>query len=168
MDTLFHALVRYLAPVLVFTAEEAWGTRYPDGGSVHLLEWPEVPNLSLLDDDQAKARWYDVRQIRSDVLEAIEPKRRSKELGSSLQAAVRVGVRNREVRENLALLDMAEICIVSSFEWMEPEEAGTFVAVSVSDDAKCGRCWRLLPEVPEDGALCDRCADVVPQVEGAQ
>ena len=43
LDTLFHALVRWLAPVLVFTSEEVWGTRYPDAGSVHLLEWPEVP-----------------------------------------------------------------------------------------------------------------------------
>ena len=43
LDSLFHALVRWLAPVLVFTAEEVWATRYPDDGSVHLLEWPEVP-----------------------------------------------------------------------------------------------------------------------------
>ena len=42
LDTLFHALVRWLAPVLVFTSEEVWGTRYPDAGSVHLLEWPEI------------------------------------------------------------------------------------------------------------------------------
>ena len=46
LDLLFHALVRYAAPVLVFTAEEVWSTRYPDeqGGSVHLLEWPQVPD----------------------------------------------------------------------------------------------------------------------------
>ena len=43
LDTLFHALVRWLAPVLVFTTEEVWGTRFPDAGSVHLLEWPEMP-----------------------------------------------------------------------------------------------------------------------------
>ncbi len=41
LDTLFHALVRYAAPVLVFTAEEVWGTRFPEAGSVHLLEWPD-------------------------------------------------------------------------------------------------------------------------------
>ena len=41
-EALFHALVRYAAPVLVFTAEEVWGTRFPDGGSVHLLEWPDL------------------------------------------------------------------------------------------------------------------------------
>ena len=43
LDTMFQALVRWLAPVLVFTTEEVWGTRFPDAGSVHLLEWPELP-----------------------------------------------------------------------------------------------------------------------------
>ena len=42
LDTLFHALTRWLAPVLVFTSEEVWGTRFPDAGSVHLLEWPAI------------------------------------------------------------------------------------------------------------------------------
>ena len=49
LDTLFHALVRWLAPVLVFTTEEVWGTRFPDGGSVHLLEWPEIPPVDADD-----------------------------------------------------------------------------------------------------------------------
>ena len=53
LDILFHALVRYAAPVLVFTSEEVWGTRYPDAGSVHLLEWPTV-----------EARWNDSVAIR--------------------------------------------------------------------------------------------------------
>ena len=51
LDTLFHALVRYAAPILCFTAEEVWGTRYPEGGSVHLLEWPEV-EAGWRDDDK--------------------------------------------------------------------------------------------------------------------
>ena len=46
LDTLFHALVRYAAPVLVFTSEEVWGTRYPDAGSVHLLEWPRTSSIA--------------------------------------------------------------------------------------------------------------------------
>ena len=45
LDTLFQALVRWLAPVLVFTTEEVWGTRYPDADSVHLLEWPVMPQV---------------------------------------------------------------------------------------------------------------------------
>src|SRR5207253_3990384 len=79
LHTLFHALVRWLAPVLVFTSEEVWGTRYPDAGSVHLLEWPEVPKV-----DADEAKWARLRELRTEVTEAIEPLRRDKVIGSSL------------------------------------------------------------------------------------
>ena len=85
LDTLFHALVRWLAPVLVFTSEEVWGTRFPDAGSVHLLEWPEVPAV-----DADDATWTALRALRAQVTEAIEPLRRDKVLGSSLEAEVTV------------------------------------------------------------------------------
>src|SRR5205085_2512393 len=81
LDTLFHALVRWLAPVLVFTSEEVWGTRYPAGGSVHLLEWPDIPQVEA--DDR---KWAELRALRQQVTEAIEPLRREKVLGSSLEA----------------------------------------------------------------------------------
>ena len=85
LDTLFHALVRWAAPVLVFTAEEVWGTRYPEGGSVHLLEWPEVPTVA---NDALVERWTQLRALRSTVTEAIEPLRRDKTIRSSLEAEV--------------------------------------------------------------------------------
>ena len=85
LDTLFHALVRWLAPVLVFTTEEVWGTRFPEAGSVHLLEWPVVPPV-----DAEEARWVALRTLRTEVTERIEPLRRDKILGSSLEAEVTV------------------------------------------------------------------------------
>ena len=75
LDTLFHALVRYAAPVLVFTAEEVWGTRYPEGGSVHLLEWPRAAGVATM---PTAARWSELRALREQVTEAIEPLRRDK------------------------------------------------------------------------------------------
>ena len=86
LDTLFHALVRYAAPVLVFTAEEVWGSRYPQGGSVHLLEWPDLPVVPA--DDMLFARWNAIRGLRTEAYEAIEPLRRDKVLGSGLEAEV--------------------------------------------------------------------------------
>src|SRR4051812_1087082 len=83
LDILFHALVRWLAPVLVFTSEEVWGTRYPGAESVHLLEWPEVPRV-----DADEAKWNRLRELRTAVTEAIEPLRRDKVVGSSLEAEV--------------------------------------------------------------------------------
>jgi isoleucyl-tRNA synthetase len=86
LDILFHALVRYAAPVLVFTSEEVWGTRFPDAGSVHLLEWPEVVAdwLGGADLDE----WRQLRELRSVAFVAAENARREKIIGSSLEAEI--------------------------------------------------------------------------------
>jgi len=154
LDTLFHALVRYAAPVLVFTAEEVWGTRYAEGGSVHLLEWPELPAASV-----DEARWQNLRALRATVNEAIEPLRRDKVVGSGLEAQVTVPADSVPDADGAAL---AEVFITASVT------RGEALAVTRSHDHKCGRCWRLLPEVNEDGALCARCDDVVAHIDGAQ
>ncbi|OQW70812.1 MAG: isoleucine--tRNA ligase [Proteobacteria bacterium ST_bin13] len=148
MDILFHALVRYLAPVLVFTAEEVWQNRFPsEDGSVHLLEWPKLPRMP--GDRPIGTNWADVRALRVQVTEAIEPLRRDKIVRSSLEAEVTVPALP------LSAQALAEIFIVAKVT------KGDSVAVTRTDYAKCGRCWRLLPDVVEDGALCDRCSEVV-------
>ena len=152
LDTLFHALVRYAAPVLVFTSEEVWGTRYPDEGSVHLLEWPEVPFMDQWDD-----HWDALRDLREQVTEAIEPLRREKVVRSGLEASVTVPA--EAVPAGFTDADLAELFISG------PVTRGDRLAVARTADAKCGRCWRLLPEVPEDGALCARCEDVVDSMD---
>ncbi|MCL4672498.1 MAG: isoleucine--tRNA ligase [Sphingomonadaceae bacterium] len=150
LDTLFHALVRYAAPVLVFTAEEVWGTRYPDGGSVHLLEWPELP-VAQAD----SARWQALRDLREQVTEAIEPYRREKAIRSGLEALVTV-----PADAVPAVIDddaLAELFITAT---VTRGQAGG-VTVTPTTDHKCGRCWRHLPEVAADGDLCQRCDTVV-------
>jgi len=147
LDTLFHALVRWAAPVLVFTTEEVWSTRYPQADSVHLLEWPLI-DTEWREDPALEARWAGLRELRETVTEAIEPLRRDKVVGSSLEAEVTVAS-----DADSALL--AELFIVSSVK------AGDGLSVTKTSYHKCGRCWRLLPEVVEDGDLCARCEDVV-------
>jgi isoleucyl-tRNA synthetase len=147
LDTLFHALVRWAAPVLVFTAEEVWGTRFPDAGSVHLLEWPLI-DTEWREDAALESRWAELRTLRETVTEAIEPLRRDKVIGSSLEAVVTVAS-----DADPALL--AELFIVSSVR------RGDELSVAKTDNHKCGRCWRLLPEVKSDGELCTRCTEVV-------
>ena len=146
LDTMFHALVRWLAPVLVFTSEEVWGTRYPDGGSVHLLEWPEIPDVPR----RTIGRWAKAaRAARARSPRAIEPLRRDKVIGSSLEAEV-------TVPELPAPPERWPSCSSS-----RQSRSGECVSVEKTDNKKCGRCWRYLPEVEEDGALCGRCEDVV-------
>jgi isoleucyl-tRNA synthetase len=149
LDTLFHALVRYAAPVTVFTAEEVWQSRFPGSDSVHLLEWPEVPAV-----EADAARWAELRALRVKVTEAIEPLRREKIVGSSLAATVTVPASAPEG-------DLAELFITATVT----RGQGDDVTVTPSTDHKCGRCWRHLPEVSEDGDLCDRCDDVVGALE---
>lgn len=149
LDTLFHALVRYGAPVLVFTSEEVWQSRYPGSDSVHLLEWPEVPVVSV-----DEAHWNELRALRQTVNEAIEPLRREKVLGSGLEAVV-------NVPEGAPGADLAELFITATVN----RGQGSEVTVTRSTDHKCGRCWRLLPEVAEDGALCNRCDGVVAAID---
>jgi isoleucyl-tRNA synthetase len=149
LDTLFHALIRYAAPVLVFTAEEVWASRYPDAASVHLLEWPEVPVTTV---DVAK--WDTIRATRMLANELIEPMRRNKEIGSSLEAEYTYEGDPGDV-------DLAEIFIVAAVH-------NGPTAVRKTSHHKCGRCWRHLPEVPEDGALCSRCDQVVAAMDGAE
>ncbi len=143
LDTLFHALIRWLAPVLVFTAEEVWATRYPDAESVHLLEWPELPQV-----DADDAAWAELRALRTQVTEAIEPLRRDKIVGSSLEAEV-----TAPSTADAAFL--AELFITSTVRH------GDSLSVVKTANHKCGRCWRHLPEVESDGELCARCAGVV-------
>jgi isoleucyl-tRNA synthetase len=177
LDLVFDCLAKWLAPILCFTAEEAWLTRHGDaaGTSVHLERFPELPE-SWLDPD-AGARWQIIRDVRRAVTGAIELERAAKRIGSSLQAAVTIHVEPRYI-DALAGLDPAELSIVSE-AWLtdRPASAGAFtlaevpgvaVVVALGSGEKCQRCWRVLPEVAEAAAqhhahpdLCIRCTDAV-------
>jgi len=174
LDTLFHVLIRYAAPILVFTAEEVWQSRYP-GESVHLLEWPVVP-ATWLDERDLLAVWGRLRAFRSTVVASLEEARRSKVIGSSLECSPTV-----EFHDNGAFVEisrygidnLAELLITSGVELIVGERiegAGVTVhsPITKTDKHKCGRCWRHLPEVAEDGDLCSRCDHVVSAMDAAQ
>jgi isoleucyl-tRNA synthetase len=195
LDILFHALVRYAAPVLVFTSEEVWQTRFgADADSVHFSDWPVLPTLRhsreggnptpedaatttgqeldprLRGGDELVKRWDKVREYRACISEAIEPLRREKLIGSSLAAAVAVGAHDQYDLDLLVEIDMAETAIAASVSLAlletkrHPQDDRLLrphISVEVTTNHKCGRCWRHLPEVAEDDALCKRCEDVV-------
>jgi isoleucyl-tRNA synthetase len=161
--------VRWLAPVLSFTAEEAWLARYPsDSDSVHLQLFAEVP--AAWRDPELAARWERVRRVRRVITGALEVERRDKRIGASLQAAPVVYVTPEDAAA-IDGLDMAELSITSGIEIVTgeiPDGAFTFAEVPgvgvvprLADGAKCGRCWQVLREVETAGALCRRCADAV-------
>ena len=168
LDQVFHALVRWFAPILVFTTEEVWKTRFGAAESIHLEQWPVIP--ASWRDDALAAKWSRLRDIRQAVTNAIEPLRREKVIGSSLDAKVTLALGSLEDRTLVASVPFADILIVSELEVVSTRDAAMFVPeglenvgvlVEPTDRHKCGRCWRKLPEVVTDGTLCDRCDGVV-------
>ncbi len=172
LDALFVHLVTWLAPILCFTMEEAWLTRFGDGGSVHLQTFPETPNAwagpALL------AKWSRIRALRRVVTGALEIERANKIIGASLEAAPVLFVEAQSDAELFDGLDLAEIAITSAARvangagpadaFRLPDVPGAAVVFAKADGEKCARCWMVLPEVGENPAhsdLCRRCAEAV-------
>ena len=173
-DRVFDCLARWLAPVLCFTAEEAWLARHGagDGMSVHLELFPDLP--ARWRDPALAGKWARIRDLRRVVTGAIEIARAEKRLGSSLQAEVELFAPDDAAA--FAGLDLAELCITSAARLTAappPADAftladvpGVGVKVSLAPGDKCQRCWRVLPEVgtAEPADLCHRCADAVASI----
>lgn len=164
VDHLFHCLTTWLAPILVFTAEEAWLERYPEqkarGGSVHLEAFAEAPQ-SWLDPELAE-RWSKVRRVRRAVTGALELERAAKRIGSSLEAAPEVVIADPDLRAALLGLDLAEICITSGTTIVAgegPADAfrladvpGVAVVPARAAGVKCARSWKYFdPATAEPG-----------------
>ncbi len=158
IDRLFDCLVRWLAPMLPFTAEEAWTERHGEAGSVHLQLFPEVPGSWR--DTTLEAKWEKIRDVRRVVTGALEVERREKRIGSSLEAAPRIYVADPELLGLLQSVDMAEIAITSQ-AFLEsghgpaeafrlPEVPGVAIVPARAEGRKCARSWKILPEVGSD------------------
>ncbi len=179
LDILHRCLTTWLAPVLVFTADDAWTARFGEGTSVHLEAFPVLPEE--WHDPELADRWVTLRAVRRIITTEIEAARRSGQVGSSLQAAIELPVFEDQTAL-VADVDWAELAIVSHAELsvipaeapkVEGTEAGApggvalpcgVPVVTVAEGGKCERCWRVLPEVGANAAyptLCGRCAGVV-------
>lgn len=166
LDILFNWLTIWLAPVLSFTAEEAWQSRYPTS-SVHTQDFVTVP-ASWLNDKLAE-RWQTVRAVRAEITAAIEVRRKNKDIGSSLEAAPDYSV-SPETAAALDGIDMAEVCITSrvTLRSQHGQTQLTEGAVRLARETgghKCERCWKILPEVTSAGGVCRRCAAAVTDLE---
>jgi isoleucyl-tRNA synthetase len=175
MYHLFDCLVKWFAPLLCFTAEEAWSYRpsalEPKTDSVHLTTFPDVPKS--WNDEKLSEKWDVVRDVRRVVLGALEPKRADKTIGSSLEAHPQIFVAGN-VANILAELDMAEVTITSQATVVTGDApagafalsdvAGVGVVFEIAKGGKCERCWKVLPDVGSDAeypTLSKRDADAV-------
>ena len=169
MEAVFERLTIWLSPLIPFTTEEAWTTRYPDVGSNSLRVFPQTP--ADWRDDAEAARWGRVGLVTGVVTGALEIERREKRIGSSLEASPSVQVSDAGLLAAFEGLDPAEIFRTSSVSLTAGEgSAASFrmtdmKAIAVdpasADGGKCARCWRVLPEVSGTSRLCLRCDDAV-------
>ena len=178
LDSLFSCLTAWLAPILCFTAEEAWRNRFgEDADSVHLRLFPEIPESWRA--DAIAARWETVRHVRRAVTGALERERAEKRIGSSLQAHPEIFV-DAETAAALEGIAFDEVAITSGATlavgaapagaFALPEIPGVGVVVRPAEGRKCERCWKVLAEVgdlPDHPDICRRCADAVGQFGAA-
>ena len=158
LDHLFRSTVTWLAPMLCFTAEEAWLARDPAASSVHLEAFPAVPSSWR---DAALARkWERLRNLRRVVTGALEIERAAKRIGSSLEAAPLVYVADAELFAIAVDIDLAELCITSAATLVEGEGPasafrlddvpGVAVEPRRAEGRKCARSWKISPQVGSD------------------
>ncbi|MBU1965701.1 MAG: class I tRNA ligase family protein, partial [Proteobacteria bacterium] len=172
MKEVLEAMVRLLAPILTFTAEEVWLALPSSPGkaeSVHLTQFPEV-NATLLQPELAEI-WKTLIAVKGEVAKAIEAARQSKVLGHSLDAAVTIAAPDKLLpllethREDLrALLIVSDVCVVAGQEsagaYRSAEIPGLAVDVIRAKGEKCNRCWNYNGTVGENAehpTLCTRC-----------
>ena len=168
LDILFKRLTTWLAPMLVFTMEDVWLTRFKkENTSVHLEDIPKTPEdwLNLELDD----KWNVIRSVRRVVTGAIEVERQNKNIGASLEAAPVVIIENKSKFDIIQSQNFADICITSDIQIInEPVSKDSFaledtpgvgVVFKKAKGKKCARCWKILNEVMSNSQtdLCLRC-----------
>lgn len=178
MFDIIQSLVRMLSPILAFTTEEMWGylKRDDDPPSVQLAGWPSADESML--DPELEAKWEGIFKVREVVAKALEEARRSKTIGHSLGASVRLALSSEWMKDLQSTPDLDKIFIVSGVSmtvgepnengYLELEEIpGVWVKVEPAGGNKCERCWVFSPTVGEDAThqtLCKRCLDVINQM----
>ncbi|WP_158816580.1 isoleucine--tRNA ligase [Methylocapsa sp. S129] len=164
IDHIFRAVTLWLAPILVFTSEEAWGSYDSKAQSVHLEQFPAIP--AEWRDEALAAKWDTIRRLRLVVTGAIEIARANKEIGSSLEARPRVFIADKSYLAALEGVDFAEVCITSdiAIETSAPapdsafrlsDTSGVAVVVERAPGVKCARSWKYFDPTTADPAFPD-------------
>ena len=159
LDDVFETLTAWLAPILVFTMEEAWLERHPGSKeSVHLRLFPDLP--AEWRDTALEAKWEKIRAVRRVVTGALEIERKNKVIGSSLEAAPVVAVSDAELFEAVKDVDFAEISITSFITLVKmegpadafrlDEQAGVAVVFEKASGTQCARSRRFFADVGSD------------------
>jgi isoleucyl-tRNA synthetase len=164
IEHILRATCLWLAPILTFTSDEVWLSRYPSQeGSVHLELFPEFPKRWR--DDGLAEKWERIKRVRRVVTGALEIERAAKRIGSSLEAAPDVYVEDERLASALESVDLAEIAITSAARLIRgrapigaftlADVPGVGVVAKRAEGKKCARSWRIVPDVGADPEFPD-------------
>lgn len=150
LNDLFARFLTWLAPICPFTTEEAWLVQNPNGDSIHLEVWQEIPKE--WHNDAALSRMAKLRDLRKVVTGALELERAQKTIGSSLEAAPKVYISNEDIKGAIIEEDIAELCITSGIEielsqspegcYTNEDVEGVGVEFIRAEGIKCKRSWK--------------------------
>ncbi len=152
LNILLESLLKWFAPILVFTADEIYSLISKEEKNIHEHSFVSVPNN--WENKNLNDKWDQLFKIKQEANIAIEAKRSSKEIGSSLEAEIKLSV-NKEKFELLKNLDLAEYFITSKAEKVLSEESEMKIDVNKAKGNKCPRCWKILE------TSCIRCSDLI-------
>ena len=166
LNIIFNFLVRWLAPSLSFTSEEAWKAR-GNNSSIHLEEFLSAKDSYCNND--LKNKWEIVKQVRRVITGALETKRAEKVIGSSLEAHIDIYLEDK-ILNKLQGIDFTEIAITSSVTISKKEKEkkgfsledvkGVYVDVTKTSGTKCQRCWKYDEKIV-DSEICERCQEAI-------
>jgi isoleucyl-tRNA synthetase len=172
---ILNVITKAMAPILVFTADEAWlSLTKKEGESVHLCDWPDAKRLAKFYDKALEEKWSALIRVREDVLKALELEREAGLIGSSLEAAVELYSSDTKLQQLLKKAQpvLNSVFIVSKVSVSDQKMEGAYqsgllplaVAVRKAQGEKCQRCWNYSETVGKDAkhpALCERCVNIV-------
>ncbi|WP_291492717.1 isoleucine--tRNA ligase, partial [Desulfurella sp.] len=171
MKEVLDVLIKFLAPILSFTAEEAYQLNKPEKESVHMEYF--VPIIDKYKNDLLREKWSLINKIRLSVLKALELAREQKYIGNSLEADVYLNSNNSLVNSILfdERINLADIFIVSHVFYKSIDNAlvdytdetlGLIIKVTKAIGEKCDRCWKFDESVSKnENHLCKRCQEVI-------
>ena len=152
LNIILESLLKWFAPILVFTTDEIFSLINKDEKNIHEFSFVNVPKN--WENQKLNDKWDQLFKIKQEANIAIEEKRSSKEIGSSLEADVKLSV-NKNKFELLKNLDLAEYLITSKAEKVLSENTEMKIEVFKAKGEKCPRCWKILED------KCTRCSSLI-------
>ena len=140
LNIILNSLLKWFAPILSFTTEEIFRLLFKDKKSIHLEKFLTFPDH--FQNDQLERRWNELIKIRNICNISIEEKRASKEIGSSLEADLKIQL-NQNLKDLVSGIDFSEICITSNAEVSFKENSEIIVKTFKAKGAKCSVCWKI-------------------------